>query len=195
MARGKTYIVPHRRRREKKTDYRARLEMIKSGEARFVVRKSLNNIICQIIKFDEKGDRVLVHTDSKELKKYGWKVNSGNIPAAYLTGLLCGLRAKKKKIKSAVFDMGLYRSTPMSRLYAALKGAVDAGMSIPHSDDVLPDDERVAGGHIASYASRLKKDNASAYKKRFSLYIKAGVGPEEITKLFGSVKEKKKKNI
>ena len=35
-----------------------------------------------------------------------------------------------------------------NRAYAALKGMVDAGMEIPHSEEVLPSEERINGEHI-----------------------------------------------
>lgn len=147
MARTRTHKVPHRRRREGRTDYRLRLKLLKSGKPRFVVRKSSNNLICQIIQHGRSGDKTMVSADSRELVKLGWKVHRGNIPSAYLTGLLCGVRAKKERIPEAVPDMGLYRSTKGSRLYSALKGALDAGLKIPHLQDILPSEERVRGKH------------------------------------------------
>ena len=50
--------------------------------------------------------------------------------------------------KEAVLDIGLAASTPGNRVFAALKGMVDAGMEIPHGESVLPDDERINGSHI-----------------------------------------------
>ena len=45
-------------------------------------------------------------------------------------------------------------STNGNRVFAALKGMVDAGLEVPHGDSVLPDDDRVNGAHIDdSYAS------------------------------------------
>ncbi|HDD46392.1 MAG TPA: 50S ribosomal protein L18 [Candidatus Aenigmarchaeota archaeon] len=190
MGKGKTYIIPHRRRREGRTDYRKRLRLLKSHLPRFVVRKSLNNIICQIIEFMPKGDKVIVSADSKELKKFGWLGNCGNIPAAYLTGLLCGLRAKKKGIERSVLDIGMYRSVKGSRIYGALKGALDAGISIPHSPDILPKEERIKGMHISNYAKKLKKENMSKYKKMFANYIKKNVDVENLDKVFEAVKNK-----
>ena len=63
MAHGAKYRVPFRRRREGKTDYRKRLKLLLSRKPRLVVRKSLNNIIAQIVEYDEKGDRVVVSGD------------------------------------------------------------------------------------------------------------------------------------
>ncbi len=148
MARNKTRFIQHKRRRQGKTDYRLRLKLIKSGKPRFVVRKSSNNMICQVVKHNAKGDITMVSSDSRELAGLGWKFHRGNVPAAYLTGFLCGSRAVKNRITSAILDAGLYTSTKGSRIYAAVKGAVDAGMEIPVSKDILPAEGRIMGKHI-----------------------------------------------
>lgn len=188
--RGKTYKVAHRRRREGKTDYQQRLRLVKSGKPRFVVRKSVNNVTCQVIEYSPDGDKTLVSVNSKNVSKLGWKGNPGNLPGAYLVGLLCGVKAGKSKVKEAVLDTGLYVSTPASRIYSALKGAVDSGLQIPHSEDILPKDDRIKGEHIANLAKKLKTEKPDEYKKRFSVYIKNKVPPENLPKHFEEVKKK-----
>ncbi len=183
-------VVPHRRRRDGKTDYRQRLRLLKSGEHRLVVRKSNNGVLCQVVDYNIKGDKVLVASTYKELSKLGWNVASGNLPGAYLTGLLCGKKAVEKGIEKAVLDSGLYKSVKGSRLYATLKGAVDAGLEVPHSEDILPDENRISGKHIADYATKLKKENPTNYKKLFSGYLKSNNQPENLPALFESVKTK-----
>lgn len=140
--------VPHKRRSLQKTDYRKRLALVKSGKPRLVIRKSLENMRVQVISYSESGDKVIASAFSPELDRFGWKMGKGNLPAAYLTGLLGGVRAKKANIKEAVLDLGLQTSTKGSRIYAALKGVVDAGLSVPHSEEVLPSEERIMGKHI-----------------------------------------------
>jgi len=151
MRRERVYRVAHRRRREARTNYRQRLRLLRSGKPRFVARKSLNNFVCQVIAYGSGGDKTLATAYSNDIKKMGWKGHCGNLPAAYLTGLLCGVRAKKNKVNEAVMDAGLHPSTGGSALYAALKGAVDAGMRIPYSEDALPPVERISGKHISEY--------------------------------------------
>ena len=186
MPRGKKTIVPHRRRRELKTNYHTRLGLLRSGKPRIAVRKSVNNILCQLIEYQTDGDKTILSADSKELKKFGWNAGTGNIPAAYLTGLLCGVKAKGK-VKEAVLDIGLYRSTKGNRLYAALKGAVDGGLTVAHSDKVLPGEERLKGQHIASYSEHLKKESAEKHKKMFS---SKKVSPDKLPAHFDEVKAK-----
>ncbi|MEE9323521.1 MAG: 50S ribosomal protein L18 [Candidatus Aenigmarchaeota archaeon] len=181
---------PHRRKGEGKTDYKVRLRLLKSRKSRFVVRKSLNNIICQIVKFDLEGDRTVVSADSKELKKFGWKFHCGNTPSAYLTGFLCAEKAKKHKIGEAILDMGLYESTPGNRLFSALKGALDGGLGVSHSEGILPKPERFAGKHISEYAEKLKASSPSRYRKVFSSYLKNKADPREMPKVFEQAKKK-----
>ncbi|MFH1228967.1 MAG: 50S ribosomal protein L18 [Candidatus Aenigmatarchaeota archaeon] len=141
-------IVKFKRRVECKTNYRRRLGLLKSGKIRLVIRKSLSNISVQFVNFKPEGDETMASAVSSELKEFGWTRN-GNLPAAYLTGLLAGKKAKKKDITEAVLDLGVQNSTKGSRIYAALKGALDAGINIPHSNDILPSDDRIKGKHIS----------------------------------------------
>ncbi len=151
MAHSAIYRVPFRRRREGKTDYRKRLALVKSGKPRLVVRIKNRQVIAQLIEYDPKGDKVLASATSHELKKFGWDGHPGNAPSAYLTGLLLGTRALKAGYKEAILDIGLHTPVHGSNVFAALKGALDAGMDIPHSEDALPPEERINGSLIAEY--------------------------------------------
>ncbi len=142
-------IIPHKRRLNQKTDYRKRLELLKSGKVRLVVRKSLSNIRVQFVSYFTGGDSVAASCFSKELGKEGWKFGCGNTPAAYLTGLFAGLRARKSNITEAVLDTGLQTNTKGSRIYAAVKGVLDSGVKVNISSDVLPSEERISGKHIS----------------------------------------------
>ena len=82
-----------------------------SGKPRLVARKSLNNVIAQLMAYDEQGDVVLVSAHSRELVKMGYKGHCGNLPAAYLTGLLLGKKAVKEGVEEAILDKGLHRAT------------------------------------------------------------------------------------
>lgn len=157
MASKKPRTVEYRRKRESKTDYRTRLRLLLSDKVRLVVRMSLNHIAAQIIQFEAKGDRVLVAAHSAELKKMGWNYFTANTPAAYLIGYLLGKKALKKGINEAIFDIGMRQTGKGSKIYAVLQGALDAGLEVPHSDDVLPAGNRVRGEHIAEFAKLAKE--------------------------------------
>ncbi len=190
MAKGPSYRVPFRRRREGKTDYRSRRALVLSRLPRLVTRGTLKHTIVQIIKAETTGDQVIVSAHSRELvKTYGWKDNCGNLPAAYLTGLLCGFRAVVHGVKKAVLDIGLRSPSRGVRVFAALKGVLDAGVMVPHSESMLPDDPRISGQHIVDYASQLSS-NPEAYHQKFSKNLSRGLRPEQLSEHFSSIKEK-----
>jgi len=185
----RTYKVQFRRKRKGETNYRKRLKLLLSNKLRLVVRRSLNNMQAQIIEYNADGDKVILTAHSRELEKFNWKINKGNIPAAYLVGLLIAKKANKKGINGLILDLGLNKSVKGSRIYALLKGVVDGGIKISHSESILPSKERLAGEHIVKYASLLKKDEKE-YERRFSRYIKNKIEPVGINKYFEEVKKK-----
>jgi large subunit ribosomal protein L18 len=89
-------------------------------------------------------------TGSDLSKKFGWPedYSQKSVPASYLFGYAMGKAALAHGSQEAVLDIGLAASTPGNRVFAALKGMVDAGLEIPHSEDVLPDEDRLNGAHI-----------------------------------------------
>lgn len=145
-----THKMHFRRRREGKTNYKKRLTMLKSRKPRLVVRKSLKYIRAQIVEYHKEGDKTIASATSRELNTLGWKFACDTMPASYLTGLLIGKKAKEKKIGEIVLDAGLYPSTKGSRIYAVVRGVVDAGLKVPHDADMLPSEDRISGKHIAT---------------------------------------------
>lgn len=145
----KRYRVPFRRRRQGKTDYRQRLALLKSGKHRVVVRRSNKNLRVQFVRYDPSGDEVVSSALGNDLRAYGWGGSMNNTPASYLIGLLAGKRALAQNVTEGVLDIGQHESVPGSTLYGALKGVLDAGVDVPHSPEVLPDEERLHGKHIA----------------------------------------------
>lgn len=187
MAKSSNYRVKLRRRREGKTDYQARKALVMSGRPRLVTRTSVRNVNAQIIIARQIGDQVLASANSRELvKKYGWKAPAGNIPAAYLTGLLVGLKAKAAKVDGSILDIGLITPTKGARIFAVLQGVVDAGVEVPHSEEKIAKD-RLKGDHIALYAKSLSADS-DEYKIRFSKYNAGGVTPEKVAEHFSKVR-------
>ena len=132
-----------RRRKESKTSFKKRFGLLKSGKSRLVVRKTNRYIIIQIVETTVAQDKVLLTLSSKELLENNWpKEKSGSLKslhAAYLTGFLL---AKKTKSKDFILDIGLQRSIHGSRIFAAVKGAIDGGLKIPHNKNALPTEDR-----------------------------------------------------
>lgn len=186
MAKGPRYSKPLRRRSEGKTNYHRRLRLIKSRKLRAIIRASNNNIIVQFIDSKFGGDKVKTAANSGELvKKFDWNVNTGNMPAAYLTGLLAGYRAKKSGIKEAILDLGIFYH--QNRVLAAFKGIIDSGIEIPYREEFFSDslEKRINGSHIENYAKLLKKEDSENYQKIFSGYLKKeNINPERFTEIF-----------
>jgi len=150
MKTGPRYHVKPRRHRERKTDYRLRIKLLRSKKPRIVVRKSLKAIRVQFVEYNPQGDRILASAVSNELiKNYGWKHSVATTSAAYLTGYLAGKRAKEKGIDHGVLDIGLYHPTKGSTLFASLKGVLDAGIDCPHDAEMLPKEDRIHGVHLS----------------------------------------------
>src|SRR2546427_4748759 len=93
MVQGARRRVGFRRRREGRTDYRRRLRLLRSGTARAVVRKSLNQVQVQIVGYDERGDRILASAVSGELRDFGLAGGAGGGPPPPLPRLFAGGRA------------------------------------------------------------------------------------------------------
>lgn len=149
MTRGPRQHVPFRRRRRGQTNYRRRLGLLKAEKARAVVRKTLSETIVQFVRFRAQGDEVLASATSRDLRRLGWKGNTGNVPAAYLTGFLAGRRARAAGVEDAVLDIGLHPPTRGGRLFAALRGLQEAGVGVPSDETILPDDARTQGEHLS----------------------------------------------
>jgi len=99
----KRYQVKFRRRRQGKTDYRARKRLCMQAKDKYnqpkwrlVVRISNKYVIAQITKALIKGDECVASAYSSELPRYGLKVGLKNYAACYCTGLLVARRILSK---------------------------------------------------------------------------------------------------
>ncbi|PIN23121.1 60S ribosomal protein L5 [Handroanthus impetiginosus] len=229
----KRYQVKFKRRRQGKTDYRARIRLINQDKNkyntpkyRFVVRFTNKDIIAQIVSASITGDHVLAAAYSHELPHYGLEVGLTNYAAAYCTGLLLGRRVLKKldmdqeyegnveatgedysvepaetrRPFRALLDVGLLKTTTGNRVFGALKGALDAGLDIPHSDkrfagfnkdskqlDAEVHRKYIYGGHVAAYMNTLMEDEPEKYQAHFSEYVKRGIEPDNLEELYKQV--------
>ena len=139
-----------RRRREGKTDYKNRLNLLKSELPRIVIRRSNNYFMIQAVESHEAQDKVLLTVTSKELIKEGWdakhKGSLKSIPAGYLTGIL--FANKLDKSKKYIADLGLAKTLYGNRLFAVLAGIVEGGVDINVNEEVFPSEERLNGEHL-----------------------------------------------
>jgi len=97
------FQVKYRRRREGKTDYRARRQMVLQDKTKYgapkyrlVVRRTCTDIIAQVVHATISGDKVVQAAYSHELPLFGINVGLTNYAAAYATGLLVARRTLTK---------------------------------------------------------------------------------------------------
>jgi hypothetical protein len=87
-------------------------------------------------------------------------------------------------VKEAILDVGLNPPVKGSKIYAALKGAIDAGIKVPHDPEILPDEARISGEHIvAAYDKLGSKSN---------MFTELGKKKTNITNIPKNVKAVKK---
>ena len=166
-----TYKMPFKRRLHEKTNYKKRHALLKANVPRAVIRKSNTSTLVQLVKFDSKGDLTVAAFNSRELKKFGWAIHFGNTSAAYLAGFAAGKKAKKAGVTKAVLDIGLSTPVHKSRIFAALKGLIDAGIEVPHEKEIFPADARIKGAHL--------KQNAAELFEKVKSEIEKNIGEEK----------------
>jgi len=205
-----------------------------AAKYRFVVRISNRQVTCQVVSSKIIGDEVLAVAYSSELQRYGIKVGLTNYAACYATGLLLARRVltklgldqmytgveevtgdyfmeemegeDEKSPFSCIMDVGLRPTTTGARVYAAMKGGIDGGLAIPHTDSGKPfpgwwseDGQKgfqsedlkkyIFGGHVAQYMRHLEETDAERYEKQFSLYVKEGIKADDLEAMYAKAHE------
>nr|XP_034916588.1 60S ribosomal protein L5-like isoform X1 [Populus alba] len=100
----------------------------------------------------------------------------------------------------ALLDVGLVRTTTGNRVFGALKGALDGGLDIPHSEkrfagfgkdnkqlDAEVHRKYIYGGHVAAYMRTLMEDEPEKYQTHFSEYIKREIDADCMEALYKKV--------
>ncbi|KAK0720872.1 putative 5S rRNA binding ribosomal protein [Lasiosphaeris hirsuta] len=194
---------------------------------RLVVRFTNRDIIMQIVTSEITGDKVFCAAYAHELRAYGIQNGLTNWAAAYATGLLIARRVLKKlgldedfagveeadgeytlteaaetddgerRPFKAFLDVGLARTSTGARVFAAMKGASDGGILIPHSENRFPgfdieakelDAETlkkyIFGGHVAEYMETLADDDEERFKGQFGRYIENDVEADGLEELY-----------
>jgi len=200
-----------------------------SPKYRLVVRCTNKDVVCQIMHSKITGDVCMCAAYSHELPKFGVDVGLTNYAACYCTGLLCARRLLKKlgldepyegqtevdgemynveeedgpRPFTCVLDVGLTRTTTGAKVFGALKGAVDGGLLIPHSEKRFPGYDREAkdfdgethkkyifGGHVAEYMELLEEEDPDRYQAQFSKYIEKEIEGDSLEEMYQNAHEK-----
>jgi len=195
-----------------------------SPKYRLVVRFTNTDVVTQIVYAKIQGDFILTSAYSHELPRYGIKGGLTNWAATYATGLLLARRtlanlklADKYEgvtepdgtisvVKAldgaprpfmAFLDVGLKRTSTGSRVFAALKGASDGGIFIPHSENRFPgydvETEKldpeilrkyIYGGHVSEYMKYLEEEDEEKYKRQFAKFLAEGLAPDDLVEMY-----------
>lgn len=107
---------------------------------------------------------------------------------------------EEKKPFRCLLDVGIKNTTTGARVFAALKGASDGGLDIPHSNKRFPGysrdtkvyeadvhKDRIMGEHIAEHMREMQEDDDEMYKKYFSRYLENDIEADDIEELFEKV--------
>mmetsp|Transcript_122776 Transcript_122776/g.343649 ORF Transcript_122776/g.343649 Transcript_122776/m.343649 type:complete len:313 (+) Transcript_122776:72-1010(+) len=231
----KRFQVKNRRRREGKTDFRARRKMVRQDKNKFnsrkyrlIVRFTNRKCICQIAYATIRGDMIIAQANSSELTKYGIPCGHKNYAAAYCTGLLVARRVLKQfgldeKFKGkeeldgedyhvedeeteqrpfkCILDVGLQSTTVGHRMWGALKGAVDGGLHIPHTNKKFPGykpaedkgeaeydaeahKEKIFATHLKEYMEMLQEEDPTKYEAHFSKFIENDIDADKLEDLY-----------
>merc|ERR1711939_42000 len=216
----KRFQVKYKRRREGKTDYYARKRLVTQDKNkfgtpkyRFVVRFTNKDIICQVVSSKIKGD--ICHCAAycvgllcarRLLKKLGLDtkfVGTEEVTAEYEDCYVHNEEDEGEDAQNAfhaLLDVGLKRTTLGSKIFAAMKGAFDGGLEIPHNQkkfygydadekEYSAEDnrERILGGHVSSYMEGLKEEEPEEYEEKFKKYIQKGVDAEGMEDMYLNV--------
>lgn len=227
------FQVKYRRRRQGKTDYRARLRLCtqdknkyNTHKYRLVVRFTNKDVVCQVVYAAIAGDVVVAAAYAHELPAYGLSVGLNNYSAAYCVGLLLARRVLTKfgladtykgqeepdgedyNVEAeddaprpffCLLDAGLKRTSTGSKTFAALKGALDGGLDVPHNEkrfvgytkedgldaEVLK--KYIFGGHVSEYMAEMEEEDPEKYSSHFAGYLAADLDSEALEELYGSV--------
>ncbi len=97
-------------------------------------------------------------------------------------------------------DVGIKRTSRGAKVFAAMKGASDGGLDIPHNHKRFPGydpdtkaydpedlKDHIFGGHVGQFMEMMMEDDEENFKKVFKGYIDRELGAEDLEGLYESV--------
>jgi len=111
-----------------------------------------------------------------------------------------GVDDNDRKPFRAYLDVGIKRTTRGAKVFAAMKGASDGGLDIPHNHKRFPGydpdtkafdpedlKDHIFGGHVGQFMEMMAEDDEENFKKVFKSYIDLELGAEDLEGLYESV--------
>jgi large subunit ribosomal protein L5e len=113
---------------------------------------------------------------------------------------------QKEKGLSVILDIGLTRASKGNKVFALMKGAVDAGLNIPYNEKRFPGysndqinfsieklNHRIKGQHIADYMKEIKEEDNEYFEKQFRSANNKKIFYPEFLSMFSSALTEMKK--
>jgi len=190
---------------------------------RLVVRITNRDVIAQIVYSKIDGDIVRTSAYAHELPSFGFKVGLTNYASCYAVGLLLARRMLKtlkldeaykgvEEVTAEMYeveandegprpfrcflDIGLQRASTGARIFGVLKGAVDGGLAVPHSEKRFPGYDNDAkeydaefhqsmifATHVSDYMEHLVEQDEDRYKAQFSRYLANEIEADDIKEM------------
>ena len=107
---------------------------------------------------------------------------------------------EEKRPFRALLDVGIRSTTTGSRVFAAMKGASDGGLDIPHNHKRFPGYSketkqfdadmhkgRIMGEHVADYMREMEEDDEENYNKHFRMYVEKDISADDLEDLYAKV--------
>lgn len=171
----------------------------------------------------------MCQAQASELGKFGLTFGLTNYAAAYCVGLLCARRLLTKlkldeeyegqtevdgedyhveageeaRPFKAFLDVGIKRTSTGCKVFAAMKGACDGGLDIPHNEkryagydkdskelDTEVFQKYILGGHVSEYMQDMRDEEPEKYEAHFAKYLEADVDPDDLEEFYPTVHEK-----
>merc|ERR1719265_2815813 len=108
----------------------------------------------------------------------------------------------------AILDVGLQRTCSGANIWGALKGAVDGGLHVPHTNKNFPGykaaeekgaepeydaeahKDRIFGKHVSEYMEMMQEEDPTKYEAHFAKYIENDIDAEKMEEMYSEAHSK-----
>merc|ERR1719145_31315 len=111
-----------------------------------------------------------------------------------------------------ILDVGLQTTAMGHRMWGALKGAVDGGLHVPHTNKKFPGfkpaeekgqdpeydaeahKEKIFGAHVKEYMEMLEEEDPTKYEAHFAKFIAEDINGDKLEEMYSDAHEKIKED-
>merc|ERR1719499_1507220 len=177
---------------------------------RLVVRFSNSRCFCQIFYATAYCTGLLVAR--RVLKKFGLDEQFKGVEEADGEDFHIEEEESDRRPFKCILDVGRQTTCAGHRMWGALKGAVDGGLHVPHTNKRFPGfkaaeekgqedeydaeahKEKIFGLHVKEYMEMMEEEDPTKYEAHFSKYIANDINGEKIEDMYTEAHEKIREN-